>query len=50
MQKQVYDTCREKKYFSPYENIIGHYEGEKDQIPHTYSHYGNIVMETLILK
>ena len=29
MQKQVYDTCRQSRYFSPFENIIGHYEGEK---------------------
>ena len=28
MQKQVYDTCRERKYFSPFETIIGYYEGE----------------------
>ena len=26
MQKQVYDTCRERRYFSPFENIIGYYE------------------------
>jgi len=50
MQKQVYDTCRERRYFSPYETIIGNYEGKNDQIPGTYSHYGNIAMETLLLK
>ena len=22
MQKQVYDTCKKSKYFSPFENII----------------------------
>ena len=26
MQKQVYDTCRKTKYFSPFENILGYYE------------------------
>ena len=26
MQKQVYDTCRQHRYFSPFENIIGYYE------------------------
>ena len=26
MQKQVYDTCREARYISPFENIIGHYD------------------------
>ena len=50
MQKQVYDTCRQAKYFSPFENIIGHYEGKDQQIPETYSQYSNIAMETLMLK
>ena len=50
MQKQVYDTCRQAKYFSPFETIIGYYEGENEQIPNTYSQYANIAMETLLLK
>ena len=50
MQKQVYDTCRQARYFSPFENIIGYYEGENEQIPNTYSHYADIAMETLMLK
>jgi hypothetical protein len=50
MQKQVYDTCRATRYISPFENIIGHYEGQDGQIPHTYSQYSSIVMETLMLK
>ena len=50
MQKQDYDTCREKRYISPFENIIGHYERQDEQIPDTYSHYSNIAMETLMLK
>jgi hypothetical protein len=50
MQKQVYDTCRATRYISPFENIIGHYEGQDEQIPHTYSQYSNIAMETLMLK
>jgi hypothetical protein len=50
MQKQVYDTCKAARYFSPFENIIGHYEGQDEQIPHTYSQYSNIAMETLMLK
>jgi len=48
MQKQVYDTCMQHRYFSPYENIIGDYQDP--QIPHTYSQYSNIAMETLMLK
>ncbi len=50
MQKQVYDTCRAQRYISPFESIIGHYEGKNEQIPDTYSQYGNIAMETLLLK
>ena len=50
MQKQVYDTCRAARYFSPFENIIGHYESRDEQIPDTYSQYANMAMETLLLK
>jgi hypothetical protein len=50
MQKQVYDTCKVARYFSPFENIIGHYENDAEQIPNTYSQYSNIAMETLMLK
>ena len=50
MQKQVYDTCREQGYFSPFENIIGYYEEPNGQIPNTYSQYANMAMETLLLK
>ena len=50
MQKQVYDTCKVARYFSPFENILGHYENKDEQIPDTYSQYGNIAMETLMLK
>ena len=50
MQKQVYDTCTQARYFSPYENIIGFYEDDYQQIPNTYSQYANIGMETLMLK
>ena len=50
MQKQVYDTCRKQRYISPFENIIGCYEGSDEQIPNTYSQYSNIAMETLMLK
>ena len=50
MQKQVYDTCKAARYISPFENIIGHYEGKDEQIPDTYSQYANVAMETLMLK
>ena len=50
MQKQVLDTCRKARYFSPYETLLGYYEGENEQIPNTYSCYSDIAMETLLLK
>jgi len=51
MQKQVHDTCKEHRYFSPFENILGTYEtGSDAQIPNTYAHYADIAMETLMLK
>ena len=50
MQKQVYDTCKQTRYLSPFESIMGYYEGKDEQIPDTYCQYGNIAMETLMLK
>jgi len=50
MQKQVYDTCRQARYFSPFESILGYYEADNEQIPNTYSQYANMAMETLLLK
>ena len=50
MQKQVYDTCKAARYFSPFENILGGYEDADNQIPFTYAQYANIAMETLLLK
>ena len=50
MQKQVYDTCIQNRYISPYETLIGYYEGKDEQIPNTYSQYSNMAMETLLLK
>ena len=50
MQKQVYDTCKKERYISPFETILGYYEGKDEQIPETYSQYSNIAMETLMLK
>ena len=50
MKKQVLDTCRNARYISPYETLLGEYEGADGQIPHTYSNYSDIAMETLMLK
>ena len=37
MKRQVLDTCRNARYISPYETLLGEYEGADEQIPHTYS-------------
>jgi len=50
IKKQVYDTCRQRRFISPYEVLLGEYEAADGQIPHTYSHYSDIAMETLMLK
>ena len=50
IKKQVYDTCRQARFISPYEVLLGEYEGAGGQIPHTYSNYSDIAMETLMLK
>jgi hypothetical protein len=50
IQKQVYDTCIKERYISPFETMIGYYEGQDEQIPNTYSQYSNIAFETLMLK
>ena len=50
MQKQVYDTCINARYISPFETMIGYYEGQDEQIPNTYSQYANMAFETLLLK
>jgi len=50
MKKQVYDTCIKERYISPYEVMTGYYEGANEQIPHTYSCYSDIAIETLMLK
>ena len=50
MKKQVYDTCRQTRFISPYEILLGDYEPTDGQIPHTYSSYSDIAMETLMLK
>ena len=50
IKKQVMDTCRQARYISPYETLLGEYEPAEGQIPHTYSSYSDIAMETLMLK
>ena len=50
MQRQVYETCAQHRYISPFETLIGYYAGKNEQVPHTYTHYSNIAFETLMLK
>ena len=50
MQKQVYDTCKAARYFSPFETLLDIMKNQNEQIPNTYSQYANMAMETLILK
>ena len=50
MKKQVYDTCRQTRFISPYETMGGFYEAADGQIPHTFSCYSDVAMETLMLK
>ena len=50
IKKQVYNTCSSARYISPFERFLGYYESEKDQIPGAYASYGDIAMETLMLK
>ena len=50
MKRQVYDTCLNARFISPFETLLGGYEGVNSQIPYTYSSYSDIAMETLLLK
>ena len=48
MKRQVAKTLFDTKYISPFEDMFGVWSDE--QVPNTYSHYSDIVMETLLLK
>jgi|TARA_Y100000015_G_C2390778_1_gene90015 hypothetical protein len=48
MKRNVADILFKEKYISPFETMFGTWSDE--QIPGTYSHYADIVMETLLLK
>ena len=54
IKKQVYDTCRQARFISPYEVLLGEYEKGAGKVEagfqNTYSHYSDIAMETLMLK
>ena len=48
IKKQVYETCIEAKYISPFETMFGQ-KGDI-QLDDTYAHYADVAMETLLLK
>jgi len=50
VKKQVFVTCLETRYISPFETMLGFHEDEDGQIPNTYACYADIAMETLMLK
>ena len=54
IKKQVYDTCRQARFISPYEVLLGEYEKRAGKVEtgfqNTYSSYSDIAMETLMLK
>ena len=50
VKKQVYETCKNTRYISPYETLLGGYETKKDQVENTYATYGDIALDTLMLR
>jgi hypothetical protein len=48
IKRQVAKTLFESKYISPFETMFGVWNDA--QVPNTYSHYSDILMETLLLK
>jgi len=48
MKRQVARTMFDTRYISPFTTEFGVWNDE--QVPETYSHYGDIAMDTLLLK
>ena len=48
LKRKVARTLYDSKYISPFETMFGVWNDE--QVPNTYSHYSDIVMETLLQK
>ncbi len=49
IKKQVAKTMLDEKYLAPFETIFGIPEGD-EQVPGAYAHYGDIAMDTLLLR
>lgn len=47
-KRRVAQTLFDKKYISPFETMFGVWTDP--QVPNTYSHYGDMVMEVLLVK
>ena len=47
-KRQVAQTLFNARYISPYEEMFGHWNDI--QVPNTYSNYGDMVMETILVK
>tara|TARA_R100001143_G_scaffold55752_1_gene51929 strand:+ start:192 stop:845 length:654 start_codon:yes stop_codon:yes gene_type:complete len=50
LKRDVAATMFKTKYISPFEEAFGVWEKSDQQVPNTYAHYSDIVMETLLLK
>jgi hypothetical protein len=48
MKRKVAKILFDSRYISPFEEMFGTWNDQ--QVPNTYSHYGDIAMETLLLK
>jgi hypothetical protein len=48
IKRKVAKFLFDSRYISPFESMFGTWNDQ--QVPNTYSHYGDIVMETLLLK
>jgi hypothetical protein len=48
IKRKVAKFLFNSRYISPFESMFGTWNDQ--QVPNTYSHYGDIVMETLLLK
>lgn len=46
LKRKTLDTLQKNKYFSPFEEFLGTFND--GQVPNTYSHYGDLAMDTLL--
>ena len=49
VKRQVAKTMFDEKYIAPFETIMGIPKGD-EQVPGAYAHYGDIAMDTLLLR